>query len=76
MGYIGQQHSEFCVAIRSAMISGDDLHLFAGAGIVPGSVADSEWKELDRKTSTLCSLFEQPSSDDGKSIDKMEYKSA
>nr|WP_232575255.1 isochorismate synthase [Photobacterium carnosum] len=76
VGYIGQQHSEFCVAIRSAMISGDDLHLFAGAGIVPGSVADSEWKELDRKTSTLCSLFEQPSSDDGKSIDKMEYKSA
>ncbi|WP_412547020.1 isochorismate synthase MenF [Photobacterium toruni] len=76
VGYIGKKHSEFCVAIRSAMISGDDLHLFAGAGIVPGSVADSEWKELDRKTSTLCSLFEQPCSDDGKSIDKMEYKSA
>ena len=76
VGYIGQQHSEFCVAIRSAMISGDDLHLFAGAGIVPGSVADSEWKELDRKTSTLCSLFEQPCSDDGKIMDKMGYKSA
>jgi menaquinone-specific isochorismate synthase len=58
------------------MISGDDLHLFAGAGIVPGSVADSEWKELDRKTSTLCSLFEQPCFDDGTVMDNMGYKSA
>ncbi len=76
VGYIGQKHSEFCVAIRSAMISGDDLHLFAGAGIVPGSVADSEWKELDRKTSTLCSLFEQPSFDNDKVMNNRGYKSA
>lgn len=57
VGFLSQQRSEFCVAIRSALIMGDQLHLFAGAGIVPGSTADSEWKELDRKTSTLCSLF-------------------
>ncbi|WP_305818557.1 isochorismate synthase [Photobacterium leiognathi] len=59
VGYIGQHHSEFCVAIRSALIIEGEVHLFAGAGIVPGSIAESEWKELDRKTSTLCSLFEQ-----------------
>ncbi|MBY5945322.1 isochorismate synthase MenF [Photobacterium rosenbergii] len=57
VGFLGARRSEFCVAIRSALIMGDELHLFAGAGIVPGSTADSEWKELDRKTSTLCSLL-------------------
>ena len=57
VGFLGTRRSEFCVAIRSALIMGDELHLFAGAGIVPGSTADSEWKELDRKTSTLCSLL-------------------
>ncbi|MGF1701430.1 isochorismate synthase [Photobacterium makurazakiensis] len=57
VGFLSNHRSEFCVAIRSALIMGEDLHLFAGAGIVPGSTADSEWKELDRKTSTLCSLL-------------------
>lgn len=57
VGFLSRQRSEFCVAIRSALIMGEELHLFAGAGIVPGSTADSEWKELDRKTSTLCSLL-------------------
>ncbi|KMV30269.1 isochorismate synthase [Photobacterium swingsii] len=57
VGFLSRQRSEFCVAIRSALIMGEEIHLFAGAGIVPGSTADSEWKELDRKTSTLCSLL-------------------
>jgi menaquinone-specific isochorismate synthase len=58
LGYLGQQHSEFCVAIRSARVLGNELQLFAGAGIVPGSTALSEWQELDRKTATLLSLIE------------------
>ncbi len=58
LGYWGQQHSEFCVAIRSARVQGNELQLFAGAGIVPGSTALSEWQELDRKTATLLSLIE------------------
>ncbi|MDD1793013.1 isochorismate synthase [Enterovibrio sp. ZSDZ42] len=57
VGYLGTQQSEFCVAIRSALMMGDALHLFAGAGIVPGSDALSEWHELDRKVSTLLSLL-------------------
>ncbi|EAS65281.1 menaquinone-specific isochorismate synthase [Photobacterium angustum S14] len=74
VGYISQQHSEFCVAIRSALIIEGEVHLFAGAGIVPGSVAESEWKELDRKTSTLCSLFEQET--DSALAAEFEYKNA
>lgn len=58
LGYLGQQQSEFCVAIRSARVQGNELQLFAGAGIVPGSTALSEWQELDRKTATLLSLIE------------------
>lgn len=63
VGYLSRQHSEFCVAIRSALIAGEELHLFAGSGIVPGSDPSSDWKELNRKTSTLCSLFESLPSD-------------
>lgn len=58
VGFLSRQRSEFCVAIRSALIMGEEVHVFAGAGIVPGSTADSEWMELDRKKATLCSLLE------------------
>ena len=37
VGFLSRQRSEFCVAIRSALIMGEEIHLFAGAGIVPGS---------------------------------------
>ena len=57
MGFISHQRAEFCVAIRSALILGEEVQLFAGAGIVPGSVADNEWQELDKKMSTLLSLI-------------------
>lgn len=57
MGFISHQRAEFCVAIRSALILGEEIQLFAGAGIVPGSVADNEWQELDKKMSTLLSLI-------------------
>lgn len=63
LGYIGQQQSEFCVAIRSARVRGCELQLFAGAGIVPGSEPESEWQELERKTATLLSLLEPDSHD-------------
>lgn len=58
IGYLAKAKSEFCVAIRSALIMGDVVHLFAGAGIVPGSKAINEWKELDKKVATLLSLIQ------------------
>ncbi|MGO1298614.1 MAG: isochorismate synthase [Vibrio sp.] len=56
MGYVSRAHSEFCVAIRSALVLDREVHLFAGAGIVPGSDAAMEWQELDKKMATLKSL--------------------
>ncbi|GEA51567.1 menaquinone-specific isochorismate synthase [Vibrio inusitatus NBRC 102082] len=61
VGYISEQSAEFCVAIRSALVQEDNLHLFAGAGIVPGSQAEHEWQELDKKMSTLLSLITEQS---------------
>lgn len=57
MGFISHQRAEFCVAIRSALVLDDQVQLFAGAGIVPGSVAEHEWQELDKKMSTLLTLI-------------------
>ncbi|NAW67285.1 isochorismate synthase [Photobacterium halotolerans] len=58
LGYVSREKAEFCVAIRSAYVLPDQLQLFAGAGIVAGSEAGSEWQELDRKMSTLLALVE------------------
>ncbi|MBU2897996.1 isochorismate synthase [Vibrio hepatarius] len=58
-GFIGSQHAEFCVAIRSALVQNNEIELFSGAGIVAGSVACDEWDELDKKLSTLLSLLDK-----------------
>ncbi|TKF23836.1 isochorismate synthase [Vibrio genomosp. F6] len=57
VGYISHQKAEFCVAIRSALIVDNQVQLFAGAGIVPGSNAEHEWQELNKKMATLLSLI-------------------
>ncbi len=57
VGYISHKKAEFCVAIRSALIQGNTVKLYAGAGILPGSEAEYEWVELDKKVSTLLSLI-------------------
>ena len=40
---------EFCVALRSALLCGENAHLFAGAGIVAGSDPDAELRETRLK---------------------------
>jgi isochorismate synthase len=40
---------EFCVALRSAVLRGDEAHLFAGAGIVDGSRPEAELLETRLK---------------------------
>jgi menaquinone-specific isochorismate synthase len=57
VGYLSATQSEFSVAIRSALIEGDSVFLYAGAGIVNGSEAELEWQELDNKISTVLALL-------------------
>jgi len=59
VGYISQNKSDFSVAIRSALISGNKIKLFAGAGIVTGSIAEQEWQELDNKIHTILEIITQ-----------------
>ncbi|MDE0028129.1 MAG: isochorismate synthase [Deltaproteobacteria bacterium] len=49
VGWVGHDSAEFAVAIRSALVEGAALSVFAGAGIVAGSVPGDEWAELDYK---------------------------
>ena len=56
-GYVGSEATEFIVAIRSGLLTNNELHLFAGAGIVRGSSPDDEWKEIEYKLSTFLNLF-------------------
>jgi len=44
---------EFCVALRSALLQGDAARFYAGAGIVEGSLPESELRETRLKLRTL-----------------------
>lgn len=56
-GYIGKDTTEFVAAIRSGLLTNNELHLFAGAGIVKGSDPDEEWQEVEDKLGTFLNLF-------------------
>jgi menaquinone-specific isochorismate synthase len=49
IGYMNAERSEFAVSLRSALLEQESLSAFVGAGIVSGSVAASEWDELNLK---------------------------
>lgn len=40
---------DIALCIRSAMVKGHELHLYAGSGYVEGSVPDDEWRETETK---------------------------
>jgi len=49
VGWISYDSAEFCVGIRSALVQGNHISLYSGAGIVIGSQPESEWYELESK---------------------------
>lgn len=57
VGYAGYDQSEFAVAIRSALVNHDKLSLYAGAGIVDGSTAEGEWREIETKIGNFIEVF-------------------
>lgn len=63
LGYFMPDKAEFCVALRSALICENHITFYAGAGIVEGSQAESEWQEIERKSQALASLLTSDSSD-------------
>ena len=49
VGVLSQNFSEIAVGIRSAMILGQCLTVYGGAGIVEGSTSEEEWTETGTK---------------------------
>jgi isochorismate synthase/2-succinyl-5-enolpyruvyl-6-hydroxy-3-cyclohexene-1-carboxylate synthase/2-succinyl-6-hydroxy-2,4-cyclohexadiene-1-carboxylate synthase/O-succinylbenzoate synthase len=61
-GWFAKNAADIAVAIRSTLIDNRDsektlVSLFAGVGIVPGSITQSEWNELDLKISQFTNIF-------------------
>ena len=57
VGWVSRDAAEFAVAIRSALVSGEKLRIFAGSGIVSGSNPDAEWEENRNKEQNFLQLF-------------------
>ena len=51
IGFVGYDHTEFVVAIRSALVEKEQVCLYSGAGIVKGSNPAEEWQEIEDKIS-------------------------
>ncbi|MFU0874074.1 isochorismate synthase EntC [Kluyvera sichuanensis] len=50
-------NGEWVVTIRCARVKANSVRLFAGAGIVPASSPESEWRETGVKLSTMLNVF-------------------
>ncbi len=57
LGYVGLDWTEFVVGIRSALIKGKEMSVYAGAGIVQGSKSKEEWLEVENKISNFIKVI-------------------
>ena len=63
IGWFSKERAEFAVAIRSALIQGDTIHLYAGVGIVEDSDPLLEWEETEQKLALWNRFFVEQSKD-------------
>ena len=71
MGWIDNNgNADFRVAIRCGYTKGSHLYLMAGAGLVKGSVLESELQEVELKLAVLADQLELNSSSQGKSLSR------
>lgn len=60
VGWVERDAAQFVVGIRSALVETRRVHLYAGAGIVDGSLPAEEWEETEGKMAPLLDLFCAP----------------
>ncbi len=53
IGWLSADGGHFVVAIRCALLRPGVAHAFTGAGIVPGSCPDAEWRETELKVAPV-----------------------
>jgi menaquinone-specific isochorismate synthase len=59
VGWLSRDASEFAVGIRSALVNGNRVYLYSGAGLVEGSNPFSEWEEVDQKIGDILAITQQ-----------------
>jgi len=57
IGWMNRRNADFAVGIRSALVNGKTLHIFAGAGIVSQSNAHAEWNETEKKMDNFAAIL-------------------
>lgn len=57
IGWAMKNEAEFAVAIRCSLIEGSRLSLFSGAGIMPESSPEQEWREIESKISNFLRIL-------------------
>ncbi len=60
VGWISADGAEFAVGIRSALVDSKSVLLYAGAGLVPGSIPEDEWREIEDKLQAFRSAVSSP----------------
>ncbi|MDQ3231277.1 MAG: isochorismate synthase [Pseudobdellovibrionaceae bacterium] len=58
IGVFQGNQGDVAIGIRSALVDGARLWIYAGAGIVPGSDADAEWQEIEAKMQNFLGLLQ------------------
>ncbi len=58
IGWVSRDAAGFAVGIRSGLVNGNKLTIFAGSGIVEGSDPDKEWEENQTKILNFTKLFQ------------------
>lgn len=57
IGWFTPKETRIWVAIRSALLRGRHLYVFAGGGVVPGHTPEELWEETSQKMQRMVSLF-------------------
>jgi menaquinone-specific isochorismate synthase len=57
VGWVSFDAAEFSVGIRTGLIIRNELTVYSGAGIVPGSVPEEEWAEVENKMANFISVL-------------------
>ena len=57
VGVISEHNADYVVAIRSALVKNNHIQCYSGVGLVEGSIAESEWQELESKIESLLSAL-------------------
>lgn len=60
VGWVGSDAAEFAVGIRSGLLGKSTAWLYAGAGLVHGSIPENEWREIQDKLQAFRSAVSSP----------------